>query len=153
MQGRALPQQLHFRTRLVALPLLFSQSELHTTSTGWPCSGALPASMTNHSLGLSLHPFEEGTKTIPNLYLETAPKPLQATTAVLKTFLPLPNWLRNPSSVLHHLTIHFAKPNSKLEWLVLMSTVPPSHIARLRLLALPRSACSFVQKQARLPTT
>lgn len=153
MQRRALPQQLHFRTRLDALPLLFSQPELPISSTGWPCSGALPASMTNHSLGLPLHPFEEGTKTIPKLYLETAPKLLQVATTVLKTSLPHLNWLRNPSSVLHHLMIHFAKPNPKLEWLGLMSTVPPSHIARLLLLALPRSACSFAQEQARLPTT
>ena len=110
-------------------PLRFSQPDLHVRSTGWPCSGALPASTTS-SLGLSLQHFKEGTKTIPKLYLETAPRPLQAAMTVVKTFLPLLSWLRNPSSVPCHLTIHFAKPNSKPEWLGLMSAIPPGHITR-----------------------
>lgn len=78
-------------------------------------------------------------------YIKKTPNFSKAMT-VLKTFLPLLSWLQNPSSVLHHLTIHFANPNSKPEWLGLMSTMPPGHITKHSsfwpFLPLPAPLCS-----------
>lgn len=89
-----------------------------------------PPSSTMRSSGLVPNHIKDGTKIVPAPYLQTAPKPPQAATTVLKTFLSLPSWLRNPSSALRRFTVHFAKPNSTAEHLTPTSITPPSHTTK-----------------------